>query len=173
MSNRFVRSAARYEIPDVFARTVPGNGTSYRVSYFQAQLSNKEPNNASIKLSKRGSNVWTTLNLNPQSNAAVPIWKDSADNRMSSYVRASRYRGSLHFIAFRVLGDSDRADLAVENCLFSASRHPTAFRSEGAFRCWLVRIALDEALAILHRRRIPERRRGSPLQEASESCSSR
>jgi len=37
------------------------------------------------------------------------------------YVRANRdiYRGLLHFVAYRVLGNPDRADIVVENCLFS------------------------------------------------------
>ena len=71
---------------------------------------------------------------------------------MAFYVRASRYRGLLHFVAYRVLGNPDRADIAVENCLFSASHLVTAFDCEGAFRSWLVRIAIDQALAILHGR---------------------
>jgi len=110
--------------------------------------------------------VWATLNLKLQLNEATPIWKDSADNRESSYVRALRYRVLLHFVAYRVLGDSDRADIAVENCLRAALRHGGAFDCEGAFRSWLVRIAIDEALAILHGRSIPEHRRDWSLQEA-------
>ena len=74
---------------------------------------------------------------------------------MSSYLRASQYRGLLHAVAYRVLGDSDRADKAVENCLLAAFHHVRAFDCEGAFRCWLVRSAIDEALAIIHRRTIP------------------
>ncbi len=84
---------------------------------------------------------------------------------MSFYVRASRYRGLLHFVAYRVLGNPDRADIAVENCLFSASHRVAAFDCEGAFRSWLVRIAIDQALAILHGRSIREHRRDWSLQE--------
>ena len=53
-----------------------------------------------------------------------------------------------HSVAYRVLGDSDRADIAVENCLLAAFRDVRAFECEGAFRSWLVRSAIDEALAI-------------------------
>jgi DNA-directed RNA polymerase specialized sigma24 family protein len=56
-----------------------------------------------------------------------------------------------------VLGNPDRAVIAIENCLFSAARHVTTFDDEGAFRSWLVRLALDESLAILHGRKITER----------------
>ncbi len=99
------------------------------------------------------------LNLNLQLHEALPAWKGSADKRMSLYVRASQYRRLLYFVAHRVLGNPERADIAVENSLYSASRRATAFDCEGAFRSWLVRIAIDEALAILHGKNIPEHRR--------------
>ena len=88
----------------------------------------------------------------------VTVLENSADNRISFYVRAARYRRLLYFVAHRVLGNSDRAVIAVENCLVSAARHFTTFDDEGAFRSWLVRLALDESLAILHGRIMPERR---------------
>lgn len=55
----------------------------------------------------------------------------------------------LEFIACRVLGDEERAGNAVQNCWRTASRNPPHFEYEGAFRSWLVRILIDEALAIL------------------------
>ena len=110
------------------------------------------------------------LNLNPHSHEPIPASRVSAANRRSSYVRASRYRRLLHSVAHRVLGNPDRADIAVDNCLFSASNRATAFDGEGAFRSWLVRIAIDEALAILHGSSIPEHRRGWSLQEAAQRC---
>jgi DNA-directed RNA polymerase specialized sigma24 family protein len=114
--------------------------------------------------------VRSTLNLKLHSQEAIPVSRVSADNRGSSYVRASRYRRLLHSVAHRVLGNPDRADVAVENCLFSASHRVTAFDCEGAFRSWLVRIAIDEALAILHGRSIPNDRRERSLQEAARRC---
>jgi DNA-directed RNA polymerase specialized sigma24 family protein len=103
--------------------------------------------------------VGPTMNVKPQLHEAAPVWKSSADKNMSFYVRASRYRGLLHFVACRVLGNPDTADIAVENCLLVAFRRVRAFDCEGAFRSWLVRIAIDEALAILHRRGLPDYRR--------------
>lgn len=100
--------------------------------------------------------VRSTLNFKLHSHEAIPVSRVSADHRRSSYVRASRYRRLLHFVAHRVLGNSDRAVIAVENCLLSASRHVTTFDDEGAFRNWLVRLALEESLAILHGRKMPE-----------------
>jgi DNA-directed RNA polymerase specialized sigma24 family protein len=69
-----------------------------------------------------------------------------------------------------VLGNPDRAHIAVQNCLFSASNQVTIFDCEGAFRSWLVRIAIDEALAILHGSNIPAHRRDWSLQEAAQRC---
>ena len=54
----------------------------------------------------------------------------------------------LHFIACRILGDEERAPIAIQNCRRTASRNPRHFEHEGAFRAWLVRILIDEALAI-------------------------
>jgi DNA-directed RNA polymerase specialized sigma24 family protein len=96
------------------------------------------------------------LTLKQQLPEVVPVLKSSADNRISLYVRAARYRRLLYFVAHRVLGNPGRAVLAVENCLFSAARHVATFDHEGAFRSWLVRLALDESLAILHGRKMPE-----------------
>jgi hypothetical protein len=56
----------------------------------------------------------------------------------------------LNFIACRVLGDEERAPIAIQNCWKAASRNPPHFEYEGAFRSWLVRVLIDEALAILH-----------------------
>jgi hypothetical protein len=109
--------------------------------------------------------------LKVHAHEAIPLLRVSVDNRRCFYVRASRYRRLLHSVANRVLGNPDRADIAVENCLFSASHRVTAFDCEGAFRSWLVRIAIDQALAILHGRSIPEHGRDWSLQEAEQRCS--
>lgn len=63
-------------------------------------------------------------------------------------VRAARYRQSLYFIANSILDDGERADRAVRNCLRAACRNPARFDSEGAFRSWLIRILIDEAVLL-------------------------
>jgi len=98
------------------------------------------------------------LILKLQLREVVPVLESSADNRISFTVRAERYRRLLYFIAHRVIGDPDRAVVVVENCLLPAARDVTTFDDEGAFRNWLVRLALDESLAILHGRRMPGHR---------------
>jgi DNA-directed RNA polymerase specialized sigma24 family protein len=63
--------------------------------------------------------------------------------------RFSRSYRILNFIAYCVLGDKKRAAIAIQNCWRTASRNPPRFEHEGAFRSWLVRVLIDEALAIL------------------------
>jgi DNA-directed RNA polymerase specialized sigma24 family protein len=67
--------------------------------------------------------------------------------------RFSRCRGLLHFLACRVLGSCEQAQLAIENCWLSASQNAPRFDREGAFRSWLMRVLVTEALAILHQRK--------------------
>jgi DNA-directed RNA polymerase specialized sigma24 family protein len=68
--------------------------------------------------------------------------------------RFSRYRGLLHFIACRVLPNGEGVAEAIENCRARASQNHPEFEQEGAFRSWLVRILMDEALAVRRRRPI-------------------
>jgi DNA-directed RNA polymerase specialized sigma24 family protein len=68
--------------------------------------------------------------------------------------RLLRYRGVLSFVAHRVLNNHLEAEEAVRNCLLSASYTVPRFESEGAFRGWLVRVLMDEALMILHKKRV-------------------
>jgi DNA-directed RNA polymerase specialized sigma24 family protein len=63
--------------------------------------------------------------------------------------RFSRCFRLLHFVACRVLGGDERAHDAIAACWLTASRNPPRFEYEGAFRGWLVRVLIDEALAIL------------------------
>lgn len=62
--------------------------------------------------------------------------------------RFARSRSLLHFIACGVLGGPEGADLAVWNCWRRASHNPPTFSHDGAFRSWLLRVLIDEALTI-------------------------
>ena len=61
----------------------------------------------------------------------------------------SRYRHVLSLVAYRVLGNHAEAEDAVQNCLITVSDNVPQFEHEGAFRCWLVRVLIDEAVTIL------------------------
>jgi DNA-directed RNA polymerase specialized sigma24 family protein len=67
--------------------------------------------------------------------------------------RFSRCSPLLQFLARRILGSYEDVEKAVRNCRIMASRNPPRFEYEGAFRSWLVRVLIDEALAILHQRK--------------------
>ena len=66
-------------------------------------------------------------------------------------VLLSRYRDVLSLVAYRVLGNYAEAEDAVQNCLRTVSDNVPKFEHEGAFRCWLVRVLIDEAVTILDR----------------------
>jgi DNA-directed RNA polymerase specialized sigma24 family protein len=78
-------------------------------------------------------------------------WQENLD---SLDVPFSRYRRVLYRVAYRVLDNHQEAKDAVRNCLLAASRNAPRFENEGAFRSWLVRVLIDEALAILYKERI-------------------
>ena len=65
--------------------------------------------------------------------------------------RFSRCCPLLEFLACRILGGHEDVEMAVQNCRIAASRNPPRFEYEGAFRSWLVRVLIDEALAIRQR----------------------
>jgi len=67
--------------------------------------------------------------------------------------RFSRSRSLLYFVACRVLEGSEGADEAVGRCFLKARENPPEFHYQGAFRSWLVRILIDEALLILIEKR--------------------
>lgn len=78
------------------------------------------------------------------------------------HVLLSRYRPVLSLIACRVLGNHEEAERAVQNCIRAASDSAPRFDHEGAFRCWLARILIDEAVTILYKQRRSASRLGDP-----------
>ena len=65
--------------------------------------------------------------------------------------RFSRCYNLLHFIARRILGNSEEIEDVIENCRLAASRSSLEFEQEGAFRSWIIRVLIDEARAVLWR----------------------
>jgi catechol 2,3-dioxygenase-like lactoylglutathione lyase family enzyme len=66
----------------------------------------------------------------------------------------SRCHNALQHIANQILGDYLMAEHALQNCWFRASRNPQKLENEGAFRSWVVRLLISEALSILHQTRV-------------------
>jgi hypothetical protein len=100
--------------------------------------------------------VRSKLEAKPQLHESVPVCKGPADKTVALYDRAARYRPLLQCIADRILDDYEKAEVVVNNCLHLTFE--SAPDCEGAFRVWLVRLAVDEAFAILHATRDRERR---------------
>jgi DNA-directed RNA polymerase specialized sigma24 family protein len=65
-----------------------------------------------------------------------------------------QYRRVLHSLAYRVLFSHNDAEDAVCNLFLAVSRNVPRFECDGSFRSWLLRSLIDEALDILHKRRI-------------------
>jgi RNA polymerase sigma-70 factor, ECF subfamily len=66
----------------------------------------------------------------------------------------SRYRRVLSLVAYRVLDNHEEAEHAVQNCFRAASDNVPRFESEGAFRSWLVRVLIDEAVTLLNKQSV-------------------
>jgi DNA-directed RNA polymerase specialized sigma24 family protein len=62
-----------------------------------------------------------------------------------------RYRRVLSLVAYRVLGSHEEAEVAVQNCLRTVSDSVPRIEHEGACRCWLVRVLIDEAVILLNK----------------------
>lgn len=65
----------------------------------------------------------------------------------------SRYYSFLYFLACRVLGGREDAQDVVQNCLLRAFRSLEQFNNDGAFRSWLARILVNEAISFLRKKR--------------------
>ena len=70
------------------------------------------------------------------------------DNVPIFSVRFWRCYRILHFIACRVLGGSEQAEEAIERCWLAVSGNSPQFKYEAEFRSWLLRVLIDEALAL-------------------------
>ena len=64
----------------------------------------------------------------------------------------SRYRPILYRLAQRILCIHEESEDAVQNCSLAAFRKLKSFKYEGAFRSWLARILVNEAITILRKR---------------------
>ncbi len=63
-----------------------------------------------------------------------------------------QYADRLYRVAYRVLGDPDDAEDAVQETFLAVYRNIHTFRGEAKFSSWLYRIAYNQAVALLRRR---------------------
>lgn len=60
----------------------------------------------------------------------------------------SRHRELLHFLACRVLGNTEVAEVAVQNCFRRTARNPPRLSCDSEFGSWLLRRLIEEALLL-------------------------
>jgi RNA polymerase sigma-70 factor (ECF subfamily) len=65
----------------------------------------------------------------------------------------ARYRRLLYDLALRMLRNHEEAEDAVQSCLLLAYRNLSNVKCERSFRSWLVRILINEALAIVRKKK--------------------
>jgi DNA-directed RNA polymerase specialized sigma24 family protein len=93
------------------------------------------------------------MNSNTQSENRSEAVVSQADLRtLETWI--SRYRRVLYFVAYRVLGSHADAADAVRSCTLSIRHKVPSLEHEGGFRSAVVRVLIDEALAILHKDRL-------------------
>ena len=91
-----------------------------------------------------------TLSGGPLCGVANRMSDESWSNNSSDFERRfSKNRNLIAFVARRVLDSQDEAEAAVKECFKTASHNPPVFTSDGAFRSWILRMVIDEALHIL------------------------
>ena len=69
------------------------------------------------------------------------------------HVLFTRYRRLLYDLAHRVLRNDEEAEDAVQNCLLLAYRNLSDVKCQSSFRSWLVKILIDEAFAIVRKKK--------------------
>ena len=84
----------------------------------------------------------------------------------------SRYRPVLYRLAQRILRNHEESEDAVQNCSLAAFRKMKSFKYEGAFRSWLARILVNEAITILRKRKRTYSSECSIPQERAEAADS-
>lgn len=78
----------------------------------------------------------------------------TSQQKLEADILFSRYRRTLSLVAYRVLGNYEEAEDAVQNCLRTAVDNVPLLEDEGAFRCWLVRVLIDQAVLLLRKQRV-------------------
>lgn len=83
-----------------------------------------------------------------------------------------RYRPILYRLAQRILRNHEESEDAVQNCSLAAFCKMKTFKYEGAFRSWLARILVNEAITILRMRKRTYSSECSIPQERTEAVDS-
>jgi len=80
------------------------------------------------------------------------VQRARAGNRDALDALLARHLDDVFDLVYRVLGNRDAADDAVQDAFVNAMRGLPRFRGDASFRTWLLRIALNTARSALRRR---------------------
>jgi DNA-directed RNA polymerase specialized sigma24 family protein len=101
------------------------------------------------------------MNPNTRSENRIEAFTVSEADLKTLEMRISRYGRLLYFIAYRVLGNHTDAEQAVQSCILTIPLNVPSPEHEGGFRAWLVRVLINEALAIFRKNRLRSLVKGS------------
>lgn len=88
--------------------------------------------------------------LRPDDSALISRAMDGDEQAQNELF--SRYYSFLYYLACRVLGGREEAQDVVQNCMLRAVCNLRQFNNDGAFRSWLSRILVNEAITLLRKR---------------------
>jgi asparagine synthase (glutamine-hydrolysing) len=90
-----------------------------------------------------------TLSGGPVCGVANRTPEESSRRPSDFESRFIKNRRLIVFVARRLLDCHEDAETAVKECFKTASRNPPVFTHDGAFRSWILRMVIDQALLIL------------------------
>lgn len=102
----------------------------------------------------------------PLPDEAAVIARAASGDRTAFAQLMEHYQSACYGLAFRLLGDPDRAADATQEAFFHAYRAIGSYRG-GIFRSWLLRITANASYDILRRQ---QRRPSSPLPDPDEGA---
>jgi RNA polymerase sigma-70 factor, ECF subfamily len=102
----------------------------------------------------------------PLPDEAAVIARAAAGDRMAFTQLMEHYQSACYGLAWRLLGDADRAADATQDAFIHAYKAIKSYRG-GVFRSWLLRITANASYDILRR---AQRRPSSPLPDPEEGA---
>jgi RNA polymerase sigma-70 factor, ECF subfamily len=135
---------------------------------------NAEATRASKKQERHGGDVSGAERLDAdRTDEGAIIARCLAGDRTSYTVLVERYKGLIHGLVYRMLGDAEEAEDIAQDAFVRAYLSLREFRGEARFSTWLCRIALNRCKDVLRRRRrepwLPLTHEGpGPIPEAAD-----
>jgi len=115
---------------------------------------NAEASRASKKQERHGGDVSSAERLDAdRTDEGAIIAQCLAGERKAYALLVERYKGLIHGLVYRMLGDAEEAEDIAQDAFVRAYLKLREFRGEARFSTWLCRIALNRCKDVLRRRR--------------------